>query len=178
VVLNSFLDKLGTQEQQLVALKKDFGPQHAEVLKCQAMVEDLHNKIKTRVEGIMLGLNARMLSLSNSLDNLDVEVEKATTNDVAKANETRPYFEAKRNLEELQRFRQILDMKIANEKIDVELPKTMMVQVVDRAVPALRPMSPNLPRALALIVLGILLDIAGLLLLQGRAWTDSKPRPA
>ena len=97
--------------------------------------------------------------------------------DIKQANQSRPYFEAKRNLEELQRFRQILDMKIANEKIDVEVPKTMMVQVVDRAVPALRPMSPNLPRALALIVLGVLLDIAGLRLLQGRARSDAEPRP-
>ena len=176
VVLNSFLEKLGTLEQQLVGLKKDFGPQHAEVLKCQAMIEDLHKKIQTRVEGIMLGLNARVFALSNSLANLDVEVEKATTNDVAKANQTRPYFEAKGALEELQRFRQILDTKIANEKIDVELPKTMMVEVVDRAVPALRPISPNLARALALIVFGVLLDIAGFVMLQGGARTDSAPQ--
>jgi uncharacterized protein involved in exopolysaccharide biosynthesis len=176
MVLNSFLEKLGTLEQQLVGLKKDFGPQHAEVLKCQAMIEDLHKKIQTRVEGIMLGLNARVFALSNSLANLDVEVEKATTNDVAKANQTRPYFEAKGALEELQRFRQILDTKIANEKIDVELPKTMMVEVVDRAVPALRPISPNLARALALIVFGVLLDIAGFVMLQGGARTDSAPQ--
>jgi hypothetical protein len=63
-------------------------------------------------------------------------------------------------LEELQRFRQILDMKIANEKVGLALPKTMMVEIVDRAVPPQRPISPNLPRALALITLGILLDIA------------------
>ena len=175
-VLSSLLEKLGTVEQQLVGLKKDFGPEHAEVLKCQAMAEDLHAKIKSRVEGIMLGLNARVLSLSNCLGNLDAEVEKAIANDVAKASQARPYFEAKRNLDELQRFRQILDAKIANEKIAVELPKTMMVEVVDRAVPSLRPTSPNLPRALALIVLGVLLDIAGLLLLQGRPRTDSAPQ--
>ena len=52
------------------------------------------------------------------------------------AAKTRPYVEAKRQLEELQRFRQILDAKIAAEKIDVDLPKTMMVEVVDKAVPA------------------------------------------
>jgi uncharacterized protein involved in exopolysaccharide biosynthesis len=175
-VLSSLLEKLGTVEQQLVGLKRDFGPEHAEVLKCQALAEDLHAKIKMRVDGIMLGLNARVLSLSNSLGNLDAEVEKATTNDVAKASQARPYFEAKRNLDEMQRFRQILDTKIANEKIDVELPKTMMVQVVDQAVPALRPISPNLPRALALILFGVLLDIAGFVMLQGGARTDSAPQ--
>ena len=66
-------------------------------LKAKAMVEDLHNKIKSRVDGIMLGLDARVLSLSNSLDNLEKEVALATTNDVVRANQTRPYFEAKRD---------------------------------------------------------------------------------
>jgi hypothetical protein len=79
------------------------------------------------VDGIMLGLDARVLSLSNSLDNLEKEVEKATTNDVARANQTRPYFVAKRKLEELERFRQILDMKIAAEKIEDRLANTTRV---------------------------------------------------
>ena len=74
-----------------------------------------------------------------------------------RANRTRPYFEAKRTLEELQRFRQILDAKIAYEKIDVELPKTMMVEIVDKAVPGLRPVRPNKPLniAFAIIVGGV-----------------------
>src|ERR1035437_7560368 len=106
--LSSLLDQLTMAEQRLVALEKEYGPEHAEVLKCKAMADDLHSKIKSRVDGIMLGMDARVLSLSNSLDNLEKDIEKATTNDVAKAGQSRPYFEAKRDLEELQRFRQIL----------------------------------------------------------------------
>ena len=49
--------------------------------------------------------------------------------------------EAKRGLEELQRSRQILDTKIASEKIDAELPKSTMVEIVDKAVPAAAPSS-------------------------------------
>jgi len=124
------------------------------------MADDLHKKVKSRVDGIMLGLDTRVLSLSNSLVNLQQEVGKATTNDVAQANLTRPYFEAKRALEELQRFRQILDAKIAYEKIDVELPKTMMVEVVDRAMPGLRPVRPNKPLNIALgIIIGLVVGV-------------------
>ena len=68
-----------------MALEKEYGPEHAEVIKCKAMAEDLHNKIKSRVDGIMLGLDARVLSLSNSLDNLENEVAQATTNDVVES---------------------------------------------------------------------------------------------
>jgi Mg-chelatase subunit ChlD len=48
---------------------------------------------------------------------------------------------AQRELDELHRFRQVLDAKIAGEKTDVALPKTMMVEIVDKAVPASSPSS-------------------------------------
>ena len=177
-LLNSLLEQLNLAEQRLVVLKKDYGPEHTEVVNGKALVEDLHNKIKSRVDGVMIGLETRVLSLSKSLDNLNQEVALAITNDIVRANETRPYFEAKRNLEELQRFRQVLDFKIAGEKIDVGLPKTTMVDILDRAVPAVRPVSPNLPRAVALMALGILLDIAGLRMLTGRPDAGLESRSA
>lgn len=159
-LLSSLLEQLTMAEQRLVALEKEYGPEHAEVLKCKGMADDLHKKVKSRVDGIMLGLDTRVLSLSNSLVNLQQEVGKATTNDVAQANLTRPYFEAKRALEELQRFRQILDAKIASEKIDVELPKSTMVEVVDKAVPGSRPVRPNKPLNIALgIIIGLVVGV-------------------
>ncbi|MCX6891717.1 MAG: von Willebrand factor type A domain-containing protein [Verrucomicrobia bacterium] len=52
---------------------------------------------------------------------------------------SRQYVEGKQQLEELQRFRQILDSKIASEGVDVALPKASMVEIVDRAQPASAP---------------------------------------
>ncbi|MGO8930403.1 MAG: GumC family protein [Limisphaerales bacterium] len=159
-LLSSLLEQLTVVEQRLVTLEKEFGPEHAEVIKCKAMAADLHKKIKSRVEGIILGLDTRVLSLKSSLDNFEKEVAQAKTNDVAEANRTRPYFEAKRELDELQRFRQILDLKIASEKIDVDLPKTMMVEIVDRAVPSIHPSRPNKPLNIALgIIIGLVVGV-------------------
>jgi len=159
-LLNSLLEQLTVVEQQLVAREKQYGPLNVEVISSKALVEDLHGKIKSRVSGIMLGLDARVLSLSTSLANLENEVALATTNDIKRANDSRPYFEAKRSLEELQRFRQILDMKIASENIDMELPKTMMVEIVDQATPGLRPVRPNKPLNIALgIIIGLVVGV-------------------
>ena len=159
-LLGSLLEQLTMAEQRQVSLEKDLGPQHVEVIKCNALVQDLHNKIKNRVNGIMLGLDARVLSLSNSLVDIENEVKQAKTNDVEEANKTRPYFEAKRDLEALQRFSQVLDAKIAYEKIDVDLPKTAMVEIVDRAVPALRPARPNKPLNIALgVIIGLVVGV-------------------
>ena len=159
-LLASLLEQLTAVEQTLVRLEKELGPEHVEVIKCKAMADDLHKKVKSRVEGIMRGLDVRVLSLKTSLDNFTKEVAQAKTNDVAEANLTRPYFEAKRALEELQHFRQILDMRIASEKIDVELPKTMMVEIVDRAVPSATPSHPNKPLNIALgIIIGLVVGV-------------------
>ena len=50
--------------------------------------------------------------------------------------QTRPYFEAKHKLEDLQRFKQILEMKQATENTESLLPKTTMVEIMDDARPA------------------------------------------
>ena len=82
--------------------------------------------------------------------------------------------EAKRALEELQRFRQLLEMKIASEKIDVGLPRTAMLEIVDRASAAPWPVSPNVRGALALIALGICLDLTGLVMLKRKVEAGSE----
>jgi succinoglycan biosynthesis transport protein ExoP len=159
-LLSSLLEQLTVVDQTQVRLDKELGPENVEVMKCKAMADDLHKKVKLRVEGIIVGLDTRVQSLKTSLDSFESQVAQAKTNDVAEANRTRPYFEAKRSLEELQHFRQILDMKIASEKIDVELPKTMMVEIVDRAVPSARPSTPNKPLNIALgIIIGLVVGV-------------------
>jgi len=61
------------------------------------------------------------------------------------AQNTNRLDEGRSRLEELQRFSQVLFTKLANEKTDLSLPATGMVQIVDRAVPAYRPVRPNKP---------------------------------
>ncbi len=159
-LLSTLLEQLVMAEQRVVVVQKEYGPEHAEVIKCKASVDDLRVKIANRVNGIIDGLEARVTALKTSLEDLELEVGKATSNDIATATQSRPYFQAKRTLEELQRFRTILDMKIASEQIDVALPKTTMVRIVDTAKPGLRPVRPNKPLNIALgIIIGLVVGI-------------------
>ena len=52
-----------------------------------------------------------------------------------KSDRAKEYTDAKRNLEELQTFRKVLNMKIASENLDVTLPKSAAVEIVDNAKP-------------------------------------------
>jgi polysaccharide biosynthesis transport protein len=164
VVSDMFLTELTSQlnlaEQKLVVLKKDLAPDHPEVLRAQAQVDDLKTKVNNRIDGIMAGLENQVQTEKAALDNLKAAVEEARTNDVAKAETSRPYFAKKGELEWLIRFRQILAMKIASEGIDLKLPKTSMVEIVDRAQPGQRPVRPNKPLNIALgIIIGLVVGV-------------------
>ena len=86
--------------------------------------------------------------------------KSAKTNDIATARQTQPYWEAKRKLEDLQRFSQVLRMKIPSENIEASLPKTLMVEIMDDALPGIRPVKPNKPLNIALgIIIGLVVGV-------------------
>ncbi|PYJ00835.1 MAG: hypothetical protein DME25_19675, partial [Verrucomicrobia bacterium] len=167
-LLSSLLEQMAVAGQSLVVRQKEYGPGHAEIIKLKSQIEDLQDRITKRVAGILTSLEARAAAVETNLVLLQAEVDKATANDLDNARRWRPYFDKKRELEELQRFRQILTMKIASEKVDSSLPKSALVEIMDAAAPPLRPAAPNRPRATALIALGVLLDLAGWLLVRWR----------
>jgi polysaccharide biosynthesis transport protein len=162
--LNELVAQRNLVEQRLVATEKEFGPQYSEVVKLKAQAEDLRQKVKYRAEGILRGLDARVSSLRQGLDDLDQKVAKSLRSEQQTAAASRPYLDAQRELEELQRFRQMLALKIAAEKTDLQLPRNSLVEIVDPAHASTRPSSPNRPRAVGLMASGLVLSLLGLLL--------------
>jgi uncharacterized protein involved in exopolysaccharide biosynthesis len=177
-LLIALREQLALAEQRRAVLSKDYGPQHTEVVKLQGLADDLRSKVRSRVDGIMLGLQTKSLSLSNSLENLEKEVALATANDIERVKRTQPYFDAKRDLEELRRFSQVLNIKLASDKVEFNLPRAAIVDIIDLAVPALRPGSANLRLGFAMVALGVLLDLTGFLLLRRQPGAAPVPAPA
>jgi len=159
-LLTTELEQLTMVEQKLVALNKQFGPEHTEVISGSAQLDDLKIKIKNRVNGILTGLETRVGALNQSLIVLSNEVIKAKESDIDQASRTQPYFTAKHYLDELKRFRTLLYTKIAMERTDMELPKNSMVEIVDQALAGLRPVRPNKPLNIALgVIIGLVVGV-------------------
>ena len=74
-----------------------------------------------------------------------IRAEMAEVSFQQAAQRTNRVEESTRRLEGLQRFGQALFTKLAAEKVEVTLPATSMVQIVDTAMPGLRPVRPNTP---------------------------------
>jgi capsular exopolysaccharide synthesis family protein len=159
-LLGSFLEQKNIADQRLLAIDQDLGTNNPILIKARASQADLQDKIDKRVKGIMAGIAVKVDTLERGLSNLVQKVAQATQDDIDKANESQPYFDAKRRLEELIRFRTLLDSKISAENVDRALPKSIMVTVIDSAQPGARPVKPNKPLNIALgIIIGLVVGV-------------------
>ncbi|HKW28306.1 MAG TPA: polysaccharide biosynthesis tyrosine autokinase [Verrucomicrobiae bacterium] len=158
--LSDLLVKLNTAKQSFVSLKNDYGLANPDVTRIQSMIDELNNEINDRVSGIMSGLTSEMHSQKASLDALTDSVKEAKQKDLDDAGRTQPYWEAKRKLETMQDFHRILATKIEAEKIDIQIPKTGMVEIVRRAEPGKDPVRPNKTLNIVLgVVVGLIVGI-------------------
>ncbi len=156
VGLNELLSLLTIADQTLVKLTQELGPENTELKKVQNSVNDLNTKIDVKVSGIIAGLEVKAKASEAKIASLNREFESAKTNDIFIAERSRPYFAKKRELQSEEHLREVLTMKIAQETIDKELPKSSMVSIVDVAKKGLRPVKPNKPLN---IVLGIIVGL-------------------
>ncbi len=160
-LLHSYLVDLGQAENKLKSLLKDFGPQSPEVQRVTATVDDLTQKVNDRINGILVGLRAKVDADQAALNILTAEVNKAKTSDTERGSKNRPYYDAKAKLEELQNFARIMKMKIETEYVSLNLPKSKLVEITDKCDPTtLKPVKPNRKLNIALgVIVGLMVGV-------------------
>jgi len=159
-ILTTALTELNAAEQKLASFKGDFSPDHPEYIRAKNQVDLTSKQINERIDGIMNGLNIQLASAKARVDSLSNSVANAKELDQKKAEKSRPYFDKKRELENLLLFQRALKMKIASENIDLKLPKTIMAEIIQSATPGLKPERPNKPLNIFLgIVIGLVVGV-------------------
>lgn len=157
VALSDLLSNLHLSEQKLVQMTNDLGLENPQVINLQSLIDKLNTQIDDRVDGIMAGLDSQLQSEKASLDVLTATVQDAVDKDRAEAERGQPYWEAKQKLENMREFHKLLQAKIASDKLDLTLPTTSMVEIIDLAKPVRDPVRPN--KTLN-IILGIVIGLA------------------
>jgi capsular exopolysaccharide synthesis family protein len=155
--LQTLQEQLAAAEQKLSILVESFSAEHPEVRSTQRMIALIGKQIDDRLDGILEGLKARAASYKAGVERLQAEVDAAKKRDIDAAIARRPYFQAKRDLENAQIIRERVRIRIEQETIDANLPKTGIVEVLDPAEPGLRPVRPN---KVVNIALGIIVGLA------------------
>ena len=153
---NELSSQLNTAEQGLIKSRQEYGVESPVIITAERLVKDLRGKVDARLEGTIKGLETRVVSLKASMETLQTKLATAKTNDILRTAETRPYYEKKRELENLSGFQKILEQRLAMEKVDRALPRTAMVEIMNRAMPDARQIS---PRVALNIILGVVVGL-------------------
>ncbi len=168
--LTSLSESLSSVDQKLVSLQRELGPENTEVIKAAAQQEALRQKINARTRGILMGLQAKVEStaegicaLSNAVTQAQATAAQVQVSQDKKVRNSQAYLEAKRDLEELIRFRGILWSKIAMEQADLQLSRGS-VEILEEAIAPTQAMTPSRPRAFAFLSTGFILALFGWLL--------------
>ena len=158
--LGKLLEDLWATEATLAKLKETHGPEHPEFKSVAAMQSKLDNQVNDRIAGMLEGMEVQVAAAKAQLDSLVHTVDAAKTNDVETTSQYRPYFEAKRELENLMRIRDAVQLRVIQETVDKALPKSSIVEITDPAEPGRRPVSPNFSLNIALgIIVGLIVGV-------------------
>ncbi len=159
-ILPQLLRDNNTIQQELSKLRKDYSEEHPAVQKALSILATTEDQINERLVGMMTGVEKHVRALKERYDELQKGLEEGKGRLIAEAQKWREFYKEKRDLESEQRIRDALYLRAMQEEIDVQIPPSDFVLVVDRAKPALRPVSPNIVLNLSLgAVFGLVMGI-------------------
>jgi uncharacterized protein involved in exopolysaccharide biosynthesis len=161
-VLTSLVEELNKIELELVGLQVDHGGSHPEVVRAKSSIDELNRKIDERVDAIMTGLKLRIAALEAVVQNSESKIEADKRNARETAVKMQPYFESSRRLQGLEQTREALRKDL---EMEPNPPKPTPVEIVRRAEPPLDPLPRKHTLDLIVLALGVVFEIAGLLLL-------------
>ena len=156
-LLNTLMQDLNAAEQKESELVETYGAEHPEVKRVRHVRETIDEQVKSRLEGIMAGISAQTAATKAKLGRFETEAAIMKTRQVDTVIRRRPYFMAKRELENLLQVQEKLNIRITQEEVELALPRTGIVQIIDKAEPGLRPVRPN---KILNIALGIVFGLA------------------
>lgn len=154
--LSELINELNAADQRYTSLANDLGPLSPEIKRINEQRDLLNGKIDARINGILKLLETQVATAKAELDSTDQAVEEARKADQEKITKSRPYFDKKRELEEMQSFRQLLTRKMNIEKIDLSLPRSAQVEIIETAVPEAKPVR---PKKTFNIILGVVIGL-------------------
>ena len=158
--LSDLLNKLHEAQQSFVTLTNDYSPADLHIARLQSMIEELNRQIDARVGGIMASLENQVQSEKAALDALTASVETAKEKDQTDYTKGQPYWLEKRQLGNMIEFHRLLAAKIEAEKLDLEIPKTSIVEITGPAEPGDNPVKPNKTLNIVLgVVIGLIMGV-------------------
>lgn len=155
--LATLLGQLNEAEQQLAVMQETLGAQHPEVKSIRNLASQIGVQVDDRIDGILQGIKTKANAQKALVESLQSQVDAAEQEDIKAALAGRPYYQAKRDLENQQFVREQLRLRIQQETVDAVIPKSNLVDIMDPAEPALKAARPKIGLN---IFLGVIVGMA------------------
>jgi capsular exopolysaccharide synthesis family protein len=160
VELGKLLQDLWFTQANLAKVGEVYGVEHPEFRQLAAMQTNIEQNIQLRIDGILKGLELRVDAKRSELDTLETTVTEARQKEAEVTTLYRPYFTKKRELENVQKIRDALLLRVLQEQVDLAIPKLSIVEITDVAEPSERPIRPNVPLNIALgVIVGLVVGV-------------------
>ena len=158
--MNELINELNAADQKFKSLGQDISEKHPEYVRISEQQKLLNEKIDARVNGILKRLETQLAMHKSELDSLVQSVEDARKLDQDKLTKSRPYYDQKRQLEDMIDFRRLITRKMNLEEIDLHLPRSAQVEIIERAVSSTKAFRPNKTLNIILgVVIGLVVGV-------------------
>jgi len=142
-VMNA-IQQLQDIDVQLSSLEADYGVNHPEVQRYTLQKKTLEETLNKRLLALRNGLETEYLIAKNKYESVDKILSSVrATNIESQGSKFRPFRNAQLDLESERFIYNQLNAKLRQEIITLEVPRNP-VDIIDRAEPNNRPVSPNL----------------------------------
>jgi uncharacterized protein involved in exopolysaccharide biosynthesis len=120
-ILTTLIQQQLATESKLVGLKSSQGENHPDVQQTAAILKDLNEKIHTRTDGLLAAMQTRISSWKAVAEDAAKKADEAELRDRLLSEKAQPFLRMKHDLENLQKFRDLLAARMAEAQADVSL---------------------------------------------------------
>jgi len=148
-------------ELRMKQMLQDFGPKHPAMRMMELTQQALREQFEAMLDGVLKGIEIDYDVAKAREEALTAEVEKARQIEWEySSGKYREYEKAIRELASKMQLRDALKLRIAQEGVELQLPRTN-VEVLERATPNSGPISPNVKRNIIMsVVAGLVVGLA------------------
>ena len=129
-----------------------------------ARISQIETRVVERIEGIVRGLEVRVAAYKAQLESINKAVEEAKVREAEMTARYRPYFAAKRDLENQLKIRDAILLRKLQETVDLQIPRRASLEIVDQAEPSMHPVQARSKLGLGLCAAGLATGLSGFLL--------------
>lgn len=141
--LTTMLLGLDEAQLQLVINKTRFTENHPDVRTTEAAIAQLNSQIGLKINSILEGWRVKLEEAKSALEITNNALDSYKDTKQSKDTNYRDYELAKRELNRKQRVLDAIRLKINSEEINKAIPRNSEVQIIDRAEPDNKAVSPS-----------------------------------